>query len=336
MFFGGNAMKRSRRNFLRLAAGAAVLPVAPRIARAQAYPTRAVRLIVPFPPGGVFDAVGRPLADKLKPALGTVVVENIGGGGGSLGGAAAARARPDGYTMLLGGTVLHIIEALLKTRPQYDPVKDLAPISNVATTTFAIAVNPAVPVQNLKELVGYAQANAGKVSYGTAGAGTLNHLTGESLKMQAGIPGLVHVPYRGAGPALTDAISGQIPIVIPAMTGQVLEFHKAGKLRILAVVSPSRLKGVPELPTAVEQGFPSLIAMQFLGLLTPTGTPKAIINQIALATRAALADRGFQQLLIEAGMEPDLDSTPEKFGRSLEEDISRWRPVVNAIGLKLD
>ena len=325
-----------RRRFLHLAAGAAALPFAPHAARAQAYPTRPVRLVVPFPPGGVFDAIGRPLAEKLKPNLGTIVIENIGGGGGSLGGAAVARARPDGYTVLLGGTGLHVVEALLKSRPQYDPVKDLDPIANVATTTFAIAVNPSVPVHNLKDLVGYAKANAGKVSYGSAGAGTLNHLTGESLKILAGLSDLIHVPYRGAGPAITDLISGQIPMVIAAMNGQVLEFHKAGKLRIVAVVSPARLIGVPELPTAVEQEFPGLVVLQFIGLLAPAGTPKAIINQIAQATRSAVAEQDYQKILNESGLEPDLDSSPEKFRRSLENDIARWRPVVDAIGLKLD
>ena len=247
-----------------------------------------------------------------------------------------SRARPDGYTVLLGGSTLHVIEAALKNRPQYDPMKDLDPILNIATTTFAIAVHPGVPVRTLKELVAYAKANAGKVSYGSAGAGTLNHLTGESFKMLAGLPDLIHVPYRGAGPAITDAISGQIPMVIPTMTGQVLEFHKAGKLRILAVVSPSPLIGVPELPTAVEEGFPSLVALTSVGLLAPAGTPKAIINQIAQATRTALAERDYQQTLFESGFEPDLDSSPERFRRSLEGDIARWTPVVKAIGLRLD
>jgi tripartite-type tricarboxylate transporter receptor subunit TctC len=325
-----------RRQFLHLAAGAAALPVVPRLATAQAYPTRPVRLIVPFPPSGAFDAIGRPFAEKIKPFFGTMIVENIGGGGGSLGGAAAARARPDGYTLLLGGTVVHVVESVLKNRPQYDPLKDLDPIANVATTTFAIAVHPAIPVHTLKELVAHAKANPGKVSYGSAGAGTLNHLTGESLKLLAGIPDLIHVPYRGAGPALTDLISGQIPMIVPAMTGQVLEFHRAGKLRILAVVSPTRLAGVPDLPNAVEQGFPSLIAQQFIGLLAPSGTPKAIITQVAQATHKAMADRDYQQMLIESGFEPDLDSNPEKFGRSLENDIARWAPVVKAIGLKID
>jgi tripartite-type tricarboxylate transporter receptor subunit TctC len=158
----------------------------------------------------------------------------------------------------------------------------------------------------------------------------------ELLKLQAGIPSLIHVPYRGAAPALTDLMGGQIPMIIPAMSAQVLEFHRAGKLRILAVGSPTRLAGTPELPTAVEQGFPNLIMLALNGLLAPTGTPKAIVAQLTQATRTALADRDLQQMLIEAGLEPDLDSTPEKFRRSLADDIARWTPVVNAIGLKID
>src|SRR5882672_10465317 len=164
-------MKLPRRKFLHLAAGAAVLPALSRIASAQVYPTRPIRLVIPFPPGGAYDAVGRPLADKLKPLLGTVVVENIGGGGSSLGAAAVARARADGYTILLGGTQTHLNEALLKIRPLYDPVKDLAPIAGAAVYFLGIAVHPAVPAQNLKELIAYAKANPGKLSYGHAGVG---------------------------------------------------------------------------------------------------------------------------------------------------------------------
>jgi tripartite-type tricarboxylate transporter receptor subunit TctC len=329
-------VKLLRRQFLHLAMSAAALPAVSRIASAQTYPTRPIRLVVPFPPGGVFDFIGRPLAERMKSVLGTVIVENVGGGGGSLGGATVAHARPDGYTILLGGTQQYVTEALLKSRPQYDPIKDLEPISNAAVTTFAIVVRPAVPAHTLTEFVAYAKANPGKVSFGSSGAGTLNHLTGESLKLLAGLPDLIHVPYRGAGPALTDLMGGQIPMIIPAMSGQVLEFHRSGKLRILAVVSPNRLAGTPELPTAVEQGFPNLIALQLIGLLVPARTPKPIVDQVAQATRTALADLDFQQKLIESGLEPDLDSTPEKFRRSLEGDIAHWTPVVNAIGLKID
>ena len=164
-------MKLPRRKFLHLAAGAAALPAISHIAVAQTYPTRPIRLVVPFPPGGAFDALGRPWAEKMKPLLGTVVVENIGGGGGSLGAAAVARARPDGYTILLGGTLPHVNEALLKSRPLYDPVKDLDPIAGVAANFLGIAVHPSVPAQTLKELIAYAKANPGKLSYGHAGVG---------------------------------------------------------------------------------------------------------------------------------------------------------------------
>src|SRR5437870_782555 len=172
-------MRLARRGFLRLGIGAAALPAIAHGARAQAYPARPIRLVIPFPPGGAFDAVGGPLADRLKPLLGTMVVENIGGGGASLGAAAVARARPDGYTILLGGTQTHVNEALLKNRPLYDPVKDLDPIASVAANFIGIAVNPSVPAQTLGELVAYAKANPGKLSYGHAGIGSTNHLSGE-------------------------------------------------------------------------------------------------------------------------------------------------------------
>src|ERR1700704_2904833 len=159
-------MKLPRRRFLHLAAGAAALPTVSRFAWAQAYPTRPIRLVIPFPPGGAFDTLGRPWADKMKPLLGTVVVENIGGGGASLGAAAVARARPDGYTILLGGTLPHVNEVLLKSPPLYDPVKDLDPIASIAANFLSIAVHPSVPAQTLKEFIAYAKANHGKLSYG--------------------------------------------------------------------------------------------------------------------------------------------------------------------------
>ena len=190
-------MKLLRRRFLQLVAGVAALPAATRIARAQGYPTRPIRLVIPFPPGGAFDAVGRPWADKTKSLLGTVVVENIGGGGASIGAAAVARARPDGYMLLLGGTLSHVNEALLKKEPLYDPVKDLDPIAAVAANFLCIAVHPSVPAQNLAELIAYAKANPGKLSYGHAGLGSIQHLTGELFKSLAGTPGIVGVPFEG-------------------------------------------------------------------------------------------------------------------------------------------
>src|SRR6266852_4828251 len=298
-----------RRDFFAL--GLAVLSarsLTPYSAFAQSkYPDRPIRLVVPFPPGGGYDAVGRPWAEKMKAALGTVVVENQGGGGSSLGAAAVARARPDGYTILLGGSSTHITEAILKSRPLYDPIRELEPISNVVLAAFALAIHPAVPAHTLKEFIDYAKANPGKLSYGHAGVGSLNHLTGELLKWLAGTPDLVHVPYRGSGPATADTISGQVAMVTPAVTGPLLEFNRTGKLRILAVTSPTRLIAAPDIPTAVEAGFPGMISQQLIGLFAPSGTPKEIIEQIAQTTRAALAEASYRQTLIEAGFEPDID-----------------------------
>jgi len=329
-------MKLPRRKFLQLAAGAAALPALSRIAGAQAYPTRPIRLVIPFPPGGAYDAVGRPWAEKMKLLLGTVMVENMGGAGGSLGASAVARAQPDGYTILLGGTLPHVNEALLKSRPLYDPVKDLDPIAGVAANFLCIAVHPAVPVQSLNDLIAYAKANPGKLSYGHAGVGSIQHLTGELFKSLAGTPEIVQVPYRGTGPVITDLIGGQIPIGTPGVTGQVLELHRSGKMRILAVTSPTRLIAAPELPTAAELGFPGMTVTGSIGLLAPAGTPAAIIEQIAQASRTVVAEPAFRQMLIDAGIEPALDSNPEKFRRLLAADIALWTPVVKALGVKID
>jgi tripartite-type tricarboxylate transporter receptor subunit TctC len=326
----------TRRDLLALGL-AAPSTLMPRALLAQPkYPDRPVRLVIPFPPGGGYDAVGRPWAEKMRSLLGTVVVENQGGGGSSLGAAAAARARPDGYTILLGGSSTHVTEAILKSRPLYDPLKDLDPISNLVVSPFALAIHPSVPARTLKEFVDHAKANPGTVTYGHAGVGSLNHLTGELLKSLAGIPQLVHVPYRGSGPATADAISGQVSMVIPAVTGPLLELNRTGKLRILAVTGPARLIAAPEIPTAVEAGVPGMVSQQSIGLLAPAGTPRTIIEQISRATRVAIVEPAYQKMLIEAGFEPDVDSSPEKFRHLVEEDIARWTPIVRAIGLKLD
>src|SRR5690349_611885 len=326
-----------RRDLLTGGVAALSAPLLARPVFGQArYPDHPIRLVVPFPPGGGYDAVGRPFADKMKPLLGSMVVENMGGGGSSLGAAAVARARPDGYTILLGGSSTHITEAILKSRPLYDPLKDLEPISNVVVSAFALAIHPAVPARTLREFIDYAKANPGKLSYGHAGVGSLNHLTGELFKSLAGTPDLVHVPYRGSGPATADTISGQVAMVTPAVTGPLLEFNRTGKLRILAVTSPTRLIAAPDIPTAVEAGLPGMISQQLIGLFAPSGAPKEIIEQIAQATRTATAEAAYRQMLIESGFEPDVDSSPEKFRRVIEEDIARWSPLVKAIGLKLD
>jgi len=329
-------MKVARRRFLHLAAGAAALTAIPRFAAADSYPDRPIKLVLPFPPGGVFDIVGRPWADKVKISLGTVFIENQPGAGGSLAAAAVAHANPDGYTIFLGSSSINLTEMILREHPLLDPVKDIVPVTMVAITAFGIAIHPSVPAQNLQELIAYIKANPGKMSYGSSGAGTLNHLSGELLKSLTGITDLPHVPYRGAGPALADVIAGQIPMIIPAMTGQVLEFHRTGKLRLLAVTNPARLPVAPEIPTAVESGVPGLVAQQVLGIFVPAGTSKDIVAKIAEANRAAMADTAYTQSLVDQAVIPLTDWTPERFNQFMADDVARWSPLVKAIGVRLD
>ena len=240
-------MQKSRRDILKLLGAAAAPLVLPGAAAAQSYPDRPIRLVVPFPPGGAYDSLGRPWAERIKPLLGSIVVENIGGAGASLGASTVAKARPDGYTILLGGTLPHVNEALLKARPLYDPNKDLDPIMQLAVGSLAIAVHPSVPAKSLDELVRYAKDNPGKVSFGHVGIGSTNHLMGELFKSVAGIPEVVQIPYRGAGPVIADLIGGQIPMGVMGVTPQSLGLHKSGTIRILAVTSTRPLLAAPEL-----------------------------------------------------------------------------------------
>ncbi len=328
-------MRIPRRRFIGLAAGAAGLVATSRLARADTYPARPIRLVLPFPPGGVFDIVGRPWADKVKTSLGIVFVDNQPGAAGSLAAQLVAHSAPDGYTIFLGSSSIYLAEMILREHPLLDPMKDLMTISMVAITCFGIVVHPSVPAQNLKELIDYVKANPGKLSYGSAGAGTLNHLSGELLKSLTGITDLPHVPYRGAGPALADVIGGQIPIVIPAMTSQALEFHRTGKLRLLAITNPTRLPVAPEIPTAVDT-VPGLVTQQVLGIFAPTGVPQPIVAQIAAANAAAMADKAYTQSLVDAAVIPVPDWTPERFSQFMKDDLARWTPLVKSIGIRLD
>jgi tripartite-type tricarboxylate transporter receptor subunit TctC len=314
----------------------AALATAVVTVRAQAtYPERPIRLVIPYPPGGVYDSVGRPWAEKMKPLLGTVVVENMGGAGSSIGTAAVARALPDGYTLLLGGNSGLVINPIATTRPLYDPMKSFDPIVVIGTNPTVIEVHPSLPIKNLKELIAYAKANPGKLSYGSSGVGTPNHLLGELFKMLTETD-IAHVPYRGAGLAMTDLISGHIPMNVQSVTGQVLELHRTGKLRVLAVTSPQRLVAAPDIPTAIEEGLPRLTSQGFLAVFAPSGTPKPIIDRIAQATRVAMADPEFQQRFIAAGFDPTLESGPEHARRLLDDEFALWRPVIQTIGLRLD
>jgi tripartite-type tricarboxylate transporter receptor subunit TctC len=321
-----------RRDVLGL--GLAALAPLPALAQGK-YPERPIRLIIPYPPGGVYDATGRPWAEKAKAHLGTIVIENIGGAGSSLGTAAAARARPDGYTILLGGNSGLVINPIASTKSPYDPVRDFEPIAILGRNATAIVVNPAQPFQTLRELVDYAKAHPGKLSYGSSGVGTPNHLIGELLKSQAEL-NIAHVPYRGAGPAMTDLISGHIPMNFQSITGQAIEMHNTGKQRILAITSDTRLAAAPNVPTVAEAGMPMLAATQFIGLFAPKGTPNDILARLVQATRNAMADSELQRMFTTSGFEPELDSSPEKTRRTLIDETARWTPVIRSIGLKLD
>jgi tripartite-type tricarboxylate transporter receptor subunit TctC len=326
-----------RREVLTLGLAALSTQALARVASAQAkYPDRPIRLVIPFTPGGVNDAVGRPWADKMKPLLGTVVVENIGGAGGGLGAAAVARARPDGYTILLGGMGSQVIVGVATNRANYDPITDFDPIALLGVTALTIAVHPSVPAKTLLELIAYGKANPGKLSFGSSGAGAMTHLTGELFKSLAGLPDIVHIPYRGGGPLIADLVSGHIPMIAQSVTSHMMELHETGKVRMLCVTSPNRLAAFPSLPTAVEAGLPNMVAQNFIGLFAPAKTPREIIDQIAQATRTAMADPQFQQAFIASGFDPYLDSTPEKTRRFVEDEIARWTPIIKAIGLKLD
>jgi tripartite-type tricarboxylate transporter receptor subunit TctC len=332
------AMKR--RDVLALGLGSGLGAALSRFtdpARAQTkFPERPIKIVVPFVAGGVNDIVARLWADRVRDTLGTAFIENQGGAGGAVGAAAVAHAQPDGYTILLGGGGSQVLSPLAMSKPLYDPLKDFEAVAMLALSALAIVVTPGLPVHSLKELIAYGKANPGKLVYGSAGTGTVTHLAAEMFKSLAGLPDIVHVPYKGSGASLTDVISGQMPMIVANITGQVLELNRAGKLRILATTGPQRLSAAPALPTAVEAGLPGMVATNFTGLFAPARTPGAIIERISSATRAAMSGAEVRENLVEQGLEAFADSTPEATQRFVADDIARWTPVVRAVGLKFN
>jgi tripartite-type tricarboxylate transporter receptor subunit TctC len=323
----------NRRDALALL-GAALMP---RLALAQAqYPQRPIKLLVPFSPGGVTDIVGRQWAERMKGPLGSVFIENQGGGGGVIGAVDVARSVPDGHTLILGNTSIMVLNPMTMSKLPYDPVKDFIQIAILCVAATAMVVNAALPVKNLKELIAYAKANPGKLSYGSAGTGTMTNLAGEMFKQLTGTADIVHIPYKGAGPGISDLVAGHIPLMTPNITGQILEFHKAGKVRILAVNAPERLTAAPDIPTAIEEGLPGMIGMLFVGIAAPAATPRPIVDKIAAASRTTMADPDFQKVLLAAGLEAIPNSNPEHARKFLQEEHDRWLPVIKATGLKID
>jgi tripartite-type tricarboxylate transporter receptor subunit TctC len=323
-------MRVSRRYSLYMLAGLAL----PGLAAADTYPSRPVRLVLPFPPGGVFDIVGRPWADKVKTNLGTVFVDNQPGAGGSIAAQLVAHSPPDGYTIFLGTSSINLAEMILREHPLIDPTKDLTAISMVAITCFGIAIHPSVPAQNLKELIDYVKANPGKLSYGSSGAGTLNHLTGEALKLAAGLPDLTHVPYRGAGPAISDLIGGQVNAMsaeVPVLMPQI----KAGKAKILAVAAQSRSEVMPDVPTFAELGYPDVVADNWSGVLAPPKTPAAIVARLNAAFNAVVKDPDVRRRMADVGVST-IGGTPEDLTALITSETARWHKVVEETGVKIE
>jgi tripartite-type tricarboxylate transporter receptor subunit TctC len=321
---------------LEQAAGAAALIALPRDATANDYPTRPIRLVIPYAAGASGDQIGRPWVRKMESLLGPTYVENIGGAGGAVGCLAVAQSAPDGYSLLLGNVSTHVMIPLASARPAYDPVRDFRAIYRLITSALAFAVHPSLPAKNLQELAAFARANPGKLSYGTPGAGTGNHLVGEMFKQRASAPDIVHVPYRGMGPAINDVIGGQIFLAISVVSAPLLELNQAGKLRILAVTSERRLGGAADIPTAVESGMPELRYAGWFGLFAPRATPGTIVERIAKATRVSMSDPVLQETYRSQGLEPDTNSSPDTFQRLVEEELIRLAPVINSIGLRRD
>ncbi len=310
------------------------LGLPPLAAQAQGtYPERPIRLVIPFAPGGNTDIVGRLFGNKITPLLGqSVVIDNKGGAGGTIGSADVARAKPDGYTLLLGTSSTHAINPFVMENVSYDPVKDFAPIDVIGITSMAIAVHPTV-ARSLQELIKRVKASPGKYSYGSCGTGSICHVAGELFKKQTGGLDIVHVPYRSSGQSVQDLVAGQIPIVSGTFSSLVT-YHRSGKVRILAVFSEKRSNTEPDIPTAIELGVPGMVAATFNVLLAPAGTPKPIIDTLYQATRKVTSDAAFQRDLDRLTVEPVTDSNPEKAARFIKGEIAKWAPIIKASGMK--
>lgn len=307
------------------------------VAHAQAqprYPQRAIRLVVPFSPGGNTDIVARRFALRLTALLGqSVVVDNKAGADGAIGTAEVARAKPDGYTLLMGTASTHSINPLTMANPGYDPITDFAPIANLSTVPIAVAVHPIAP-KTLKGLVDAVKASPGKFSYGTPGVGSLNHLTGELFKIRAGKLDIVHVPYKGGGQSVADLVGGQIPMAMVTFSSAIQQ-HRAGRLRILAVFSDKRALAAPDVPTAAQSGYAGILSYTYTALFFPAGTAQPIIDTIYAATSKIAADESWQKSLIAETVEPVTDSDPATVARFIRAEIEKWSEVLKAIGGKV-
>ena len=310
------------------------LAAAATIAAAQGYPSKPVRLLVGFPPGGANDIVARIAAQKLSDTLGQpVVVENRPGNAGVVAAEVLAKSAPDGYTLMLGSTGTNAIAPALTTKLPYDPVNAFTPVGLVGIAPSALVVNAAVPAQNIRELVALAKSKPGKLTYASSGNGTTLHLGGELFKLMAGVD-IVHIPYKGNAQALNDVIGGQVDMILSALP-PALPLAKVGKVRILGVAMPERLKSLPDVPTVAEQGLPGYEMSTWYGIFAPSGTPPEAIEKIGVEVRRAVADPKVRDLILAQGIEP-LSSTPAEFRAFVGAEQEKWARVVKAASVKSD
>jgi tripartite-type tricarboxylate transporter receptor subunit TctC len=325
-------MKLPRRNFLQLAAGAAALPVVSRIARAQAYPTRPVRIIVGFVPGGAQDFVARLVAQWLSERLGhQFIVENRPGGGGNIGAEAVVNAPADGYTLLVVGPP-NMINATLYQKLNFNFMRDIAPIAGVVRAPYVMEVYPAVPTKTVSEFISYAKANPGKINMASAGIGTAPHVAGELFKIMAGVD-MVHVPYRGEGAALTNLIGGQVQVIFGTLPSG-LPLISAGNLRALAVTGATRSRALPDTPTVAES-VPGYEASGLFGVGAPKDTPREIIGKLNKEINAALTDPKMKARFAELG-ETATPTSPADFGKLIADETEKWGKVIRAANIKAE
>ena len=298
----------------------------------DAWPTRPVRMILPFPPGGGTDILGRLIAERLSAGIGQpVVTENRGGAGGNVGAEAAARSAPDGYTIVLVAPSL-AISPTLYSKINYDPVKDFAPISLVATVPNVMVTQPSLPGQ-LQEFIAFVKAKPGALNFGSGGAGTSNHLAGELFNIVTGAR-LVHVPYKGVNLAMQDVLAGNVHLVfigIPAAAPHI----KAGKLRALAIVAPQRSTALPDVPTVAEAGLKDFEVTTWYGILAPAGTPQSVVRRLNAELVKVMHAPEMKEKLTATGTEP-LTSTPEEFAAYIKREIAKWGDVIRKVGVKAD
>jgi tripartite-type tricarboxylate transporter receptor subunit TctC len=325
-------MKLPRRNFLHLAAGAAALPAVSRVAVAQAYPTRPVRIIVPAAPAGPTDILARLMGQWLSERLGQqFVIENRTGAGGNVGTEAVVRASPDGYTLLMVSS-LNTINATLYEKLSFNFIRDIAPVASVIRYPSVMVVNPSVPAKSVPEFIAYAKANPGKINMASGGTGTPPHLAGELFKMMAGVD-LIHVPYRGNGPAFNDLIGGQVQVMFASPVG-LLEYIQAGKLRALAVTTATRSEALADLPT-VGDFVPGYEASFWFGVGAPKATQAQIVEKLNTEINAALADPKMKARLAEWGATA-LPGSPADFGKLIADETEKWGNVIRALNIKAD